>query len=133
MVGAVGGRLGFSLWSQRECLKHSCRRMGGRRKTGPGTGNRRADVSECKDRSGDTGHPGHRGFARPGGTVGEGFGMGIACAEAGEMIAGRRTSTQGGIPSIEGREIERAKEQRFLITGRNPSRFLFEGACTLSH
>lgn len=79
------------------------------------------------------GHPGHRGFARPGGAVGEGFGMGIACAGAGEMIAGRRTGTQGGIPSIEGREIERAKEQRFLITGRNPSRFLFEGAGTLSH
>lgn len=45
-------------------------------------------------------HLGHRGFAQEA-TVGKGFGMGMACSEAGEMIRGHRMGTLSGLPRVE--------------------------------
>lgn len=48
--GAVGGRLGFSLKELARMFETFLQARGGGRRTGAGTGNRRADVSEGKDR-----------------------------------------------------------------------------------
>lgn len=45
-------------------------------------------------------HLGHWVLLRPGGHSGQGFGMGIACSEAGEMIRGHRMGTLSGLPRV---------------------------------
>lgn len=82
-------------------MKHSCRHEAGRR-TNAGSGARRTDLSDEKDRRGEAETPGSPWICSDQeATVGKGYGMGMACSEAGEMIRGHRMGTLSGLPGVE--------------------------------